>query len=193
MAKDSDRCRAKDAVKAQLRHQPDSPHGSSRPADHVRLLRGRQQLPGNDGPDRRFLDHACSADDILVTPELREQFVASILRKQTASLRNSFFGASSICGRSPVCHGLGLSSPHRHRVIMKAPIDINDAFRVLTGNTPFPWQKVLFERIIAADFPESCNLPTGLGKTAVIPIWIIALANAPAIVPRRLVYVECRL
>jgi hypothetical protein len=28
------------------------------------------------------LNHACSADDILVTPELREQFVVFVLRKQ---------------------------------------------------------------------------------------------------------------
>lgn len=38
----------------------------------------------------------------------------------------------------------------------------------------------------------SCNLPTGLGKTSVIAIWLIALANAPDKVPRRLGYVVNR-
>ena len=28
-------------------------------------------------------------------------------------------------------------------------------------------------------FPHSCNLPTGLGKTSVIAIWLIALINRP--------------
>src|SRR5262249_12042779 len=39
--------------------------------------------------------------------------------------------------------------------------------------------------------PASCNLPTGLGKTSVIAVWLIALANGAA-VPRRLVYVVNR-
>jgi CRISPR-associated endonuclease/helicase Cas3 len=35
-------------------------------------------------------------------------------------------------------------------------------------------------------------LPTGLGKTSVIAVWLIALANQPAKLPRRLVYVVNR-
>ena len=30
---------------------------------------------------------------------------------------------------------------------------------------------------IAGDFPASCNLPTGLGKTSVVAIWLIALTK----------------
>src|SRR5262245_49098426 len=67
-----------------------------------------------------------------------------------------------------------------------------DYFRALTGNDPFPWQCCLYQRFIAGNFPASCNLPTGLGKTAVIPIWLIALAQASDRVPRRLVYVVNR-
>src|SRR5271166_3584101 len=66
------------------------------------------------------------------------------------------------------------------------------AFEVLTGNAPFPWQEALFARFAAGDPPPACNLPTGLGKTSVIPIWLIALATNPANVPRRLVYVVNR-
>lgn len=70
--------------------------------------------------------------------------------------------------------------------------DFADAFQRLTDNAPFPWQSALYERFLRGDFPASCNLPTGLGKTAVIHIWLLALAHAPTLVPRRLVYVVNR-
>jgi CRISPR-associated endonuclease/helicase Cas3 len=50
----------------------------------------------------------------------------------------------------------------------------------------------LFQQFVAGVFPSSCNLPTGLGKTAVVAIWLIALAAAPDRTPRRLVYVVNR-
>ena len=55
-----------------------------------------------------------------------------------------------------------------------------------------PWQKSLYERFVKGDFPPSCSLPTGLGKTSIIHIWLIALGAAPDQVPRRLVYVVNR-
>lgn len=69
--------------------------------------------------------------------------------------------------------------------------DFDTAFTTLTGNSPFPWQKALFQRFQKGDYPKSCNLPTGLGKTSVIAIWLIALAHGYP-VPRRLVYVVNR-
>lgn len=66
------------------------------------------------------------------------------------------------------------------------------AFAALTNNPPFPWQWELYQRFLVGDFPASCNLPTGLGKTSVIHIWLLALAYAPDKVPRRLVYVVNR-
>ena len=65
-------------------------------------------------------------------------------------------------------------------------------FKALTGNEPFPWQEALYVRFIAGDIPASCNLPTGMGKTSVIAIWLIALATHPDKMPRRLVYVVNR-
>ncbi len=71
-------------------------------------------------------------------------------------------------------------------------IDFDAAFRALTGNPPFPWQRALYAGWFSqGKFPASCNLPTGLGKTSVIAVWLIALANRRA-VPRRLVYVVNR-
>lgn len=73
-------------------------------------------------------------------------------------------------------------------------IDFEEAFRVLTGTEgPFPWQIGLYEEwFTKGEIPSSCNLPTGLGKTAVIAIWFIALMNHPDKMPRRLVYVVNR-
>ena len=71
-------------------------------------------------------------------------------------------------------------------------VDFDAWFEKLTRNKPFPWQGRLFERFVTGDFPESCAIPTGLGKTAVIPIWLIALSLAPDKVPRRLTYVVNR-
>lgn len=71
-------------------------------------------------------------------------------------------------------------------------IDFPTAFRALTGNDPFPWQRALYERFVRDDIPASCNLPTGMGKTSVIAVWLIARVNAPDKMPRRLVYVVNR-
>jgi CRISPR-associated helicase Cas3 len=60
-----------------------------------------------------------------------------------------------------------------------------ETFRQLTGNAPFPWQCALYKRFIESDFPDACNLPTGLGKTNVIAVWLIALLNEPSKLPRR--------
>jgi CRISPR-associated endonuclease/helicase Cas3 len=72
-------------------------------------------------------------------------------------------------------------------------IEFPTAFKHLTGNDPFPWQQDLYENWFSqGKFPQSCNLPTGLGKTSVIAVWLIALANNPEKTPRRLVYVVNR-
>lgn len=66
-----------------------------------------------------------------------------------------------------------------------------DDFRLLTENQPFPWQVALYKRFVGGDFPKACDLPTGLGKTSVIALWLLALTKNPKL-PRRLVYVVNR-
>ncbi len=69
------------------------------------------------------------------------------------------------------------------------------AFQALTNTAPFPWQTALYQRFVEdrpGNIPRSCNIPTGLGKTSVIAIWLIALATHPEKMPRRLVYVVNR-
>ncbi len=68
----------------------------------------------------------------------------------------------------------------------------SEVFKVLTDHSPTPWQKALYNEFICGRERRSCNLPTGLGKTSVIHIWLIALATVPTRVPRRLVYVVNR-
>lgn len=67
----------------------------------------------------------------------------------------------------------------------------DDQFALLTGNPPFPWQRALYGRLLVNDIPTACDLPTGLGKTSVIALWLLALTRNPKL-PRRLVYVVNR-
>ncbi|MDR1282315.1 MAG: type I-U CRISPR-associated helicase/endonuclease Cas3 [Opitutaceae bacterium] len=67
-----------------------------------------------------------------------------------------------------------------------------ELFEHLTGHPPFPWQVALYERFMVGEFSISTNIPTGLGKTNVITIWLLALARKPEGTPRRLVYVVNR-
>jgi CRISPR-associated endonuclease/helicase Cas3 len=74
-------------------------------------------------------------------------------------------------------------------------LNFSAAFETLTGNPPFPWQREWHDHLAAGEFEKikTCNLPTGLGKTSVIALWLIALANdQKSVVPRRLVYVVNR-
>jgi len=71
-------------------------------------------------------------------------------------------------------------------------LQFDQAFAALTGTPPFPWQRALYELFIAGKIPKACNLPTGLGKTSVLAIWLIALTAHPEKMPRRLVYVVNR-
>ena len=56
---------------------------------------------------------------------------------------------------------------------------------------PFRWQMRLLRRLLDADLPRVVDIPTGLGKTSVMALWLIALAEG-ARLPRRLVYVVDR-
>jgi CRISPR-associated endonuclease/helicase Cas3 len=72
-----------------------------------------------------------------------------------------------------------------------------DCFAALSrgGWPPLAWQRRLYAKMCAGELPRLCALPTGLGKTSVIPLWLIALArSAPRgrVLPRRLVYVVNR-
>jgi CRISPR-associated endonuclease/helicase Cas3 len=77
-------------------------------------------------------------------------------------------------------------------------IDFDYCFNKLTGKEPFAWQRELFLRLTRGAFPSECDIPTGLGKTSIIAIWLLALANdltrqgSERNIPLRLVYVVDR-
>lgn len=59
------------------------------------------------------------------------------------------------------------------------------------GHPPFPWQVDLLQRFLRGELVSALDIPTGLGKTATMAVWLVARAlGAP--LPRRLVYVVDR-
>ncbi|MBL9033098.1 MAG: type I-U CRISPR-associated helicase/endonuclease Cas3 [Phycisphaerae bacterium] len=79
---------------------------------------------------------------------------------------------------------------------VRGTLDFETAFRALEvcHRPPLKWQTRLYERLVRGDIPGVCHLPTGLGKTSVIPIWLIALCGGACgtKLPRRLVYIVNR-
>jgi CRISPR-associated endonuclease/helicase Cas3 len=68
-------------------------------------------------------------------------------------------------------------------------------FSKLVGHDPFPWQQALYAKFVAEtsdNIPEVVFIPTGLGKTSVIAVWLLARLEQPSRLPRRLVYVVNR-
>ena len=73
----------------------------------------------------------------------------------------------------------------------ESTIDFDPDFKALTGHTPFPWQRRLFKLLSSGELPLAVDVPTGLGKTSVMAIWLLARANGASL-PRRLAYVVDR-
>jgi len=68
---------------------------------------------------------------------------------------------------------------------------LHSALGLRPNETPFPWQEELLRRLLDGNVPSALDIPTGLGKTATMAIWLVARALG-AKVPRRLVYVVDR-
>ena len=72
-----------------------------------------------------------------------------------------------------------------------------EQFQTLTDFEPLGWQRRLYDEYFAKGaVPSAVNVPTGIGKTAVMGIWLVALAeqmkSGQVSLPRRLVYVVDR-
>ena len=85
----------------------------------------------------------------------------------------------------------------------------DEYFRTVHGYDPYPWQSRLTRQVIGSDgdvtesvgsasvgssnggihWPDVIDLPTGVGKTAVLDTAIFALAARPDVSPRRIVFV----
>ena len=76
-------------------------------------------------------------------------------------------------------------------------MNFKETFCCITGHAPYPWQDRLYRRLIKGDVPSALDIPTGLGKTSVILVWLIALSHALSTnntvrVPHRLLYIVDR-
>jgi CRISPR-associated endonuclease/helicase Cas3 len=64
------------------------------------------------------------------------------------------------------------------------------------GPSPLKWQTRLFSLLCANNVPRQCDLPTGMGKTSIIHLWLLALLHQirenQARLPTRLIYVVDR-
>ncbi len=71
--------------------------------------------------------------------------------------------------------------------------DFDRYFRDVHGQPPYPWQSRLTRKVLdEGRWPDVIDLPTGVGKTAVLDTAIFALAARPDISPRRIVFVVDR-
>lgn len=48
------------------------------------------------------------------------------------------------------------------------------ALETITGFKPYRWQSRLFSHFLTGNIPDVLDIPTGLGKTSVIGIWLAA-------------------
>lgn len=77
-------------------------------------------------------------------------------------------------------------------------MNFESMFETLTGHAPMRWQQRLYgEHFAKGELPSAISVPTGLGKTAVMAIWLVSLAEQMKArgkpeLPRRLVYVVDR-
>jgi len=71
-------------------------------------------------------------------------------------------------------------------------MDFEANFKALTGFNPLSWQTRLYRECLqTGHLPGAVDIPTGLGKTVVMVLWLIARAQGASL-PRRLVYVVDR-
>jgi CRISPR-associated endonuclease/helicase Cas3 len=76
--------------------------------------------------------------------------------------------------------------------MLDADVQTQSLLRGLLGlEDLFPWQQKLLERFIKNNLPSCLDIPTGLGKTSVMAIWLAARCVNPNL-PRRLIYVVDR-
>ena len=64
-------------------------------------------------------------------------------------------------------------------------------FREIVGSDPYPWQRRMYGKFVEGDVPEAVDVPTGLGKTLCVLLFLLARIRNP-VLPMRVVYVVDR-
>lgn len=82
--------------------------------------------------------------------------------------------------------------PGRRGGARRLPDDLKTLAATIAGRPLYSWQeRLLADYLSQGQVPDAVDIPTGLGKTTVISLWLAALARGAAL-PRRLVYVVDR-
>ena len=84
-----------------------------------------------------------------------------------------------------------MNSNIQHVSFSRAKEWLRGALCLSEKDSPFPWQEDLLRRFSQGQVDAVVDIPTGLGKTAVMAIWLLGRASGAAL-PRRLVYVVDR-
>ncbi len=64
-------------------------------------------------------------------------------------------------------------------------------FRDIVGYDPYPWQRRLYGAFVDEDIPEAVDIPTGLGKTLCVLLFLLARIQNSAL-PTRVIYIVDR-
>ena len=64
-------------------------------------------------------------------------------------------------------------------------------FREIVGHDPYRWQRRLYDAFVGGNIPEAVDIPTGLGKTLCLVLFLLARLKNAAL-PTRVVYVVDR-
>ncbi len=60
-------------------------------------------------------------------------------------------------------------------------------FREIVGHDPYPWQRRLYKRFVEGSVPKALDIPTGLGKTLCVLLFLLARIRNTAL-PTRVIY-----
>jgi CRISPR-associated endonuclease/helicase Cas3 len=88
----------------------------------------------------------------------------------------------------------GNSTQSQARTVGSRQTWFRQQFDWLTAHSPYLWQDRAFEAFVDNQIPSAFSLPTGSGKTSLIPIWLLSLlyqqqSLGRIVAPRRLVWV----
>ena len=79
----------------------------------------------------------------------------------------------------------GVEQARRYRNELEA------CFREIVGHHPYPWQRCLYGAFVEGRIPEALDIPTGLGKTLCVLLFLLARVRNAAL-PTRVVYIVDR-
>ena len=131
------------------------------------------------GVSPRFvLRRAASAAERSGTPSAKAKGKAPSSASRSAEIRRS--GNRSNCSRQHALLGSWPLHPYGGRsvsVFVETMPSFEEFFRACWAADPFPWQNELADRVVSTGWPSLLDVPTGLGKTAALDVFVWHLAS----------------